>query len=151
MSAIKVRKQKEASNTPIIQFPKRWRNSQAFAQGILTSHDLIFIGSFFLCNLSSLSPPAASSNRRRKQLVVIAGQAKLWAKPNHAGEEREAKERAGAEATWQAPDSSPVVAFATLPSSSHMVILLWLVPHDALFTCVPGWPPPNLLLISICS
>lgn len=69
-------------------------------------------------------------------MVVIAGQAKQWAKPSHAGEERETKDRASVEATWQAPQ------FLTLPFSPHMLILLCLVPRDVLFTCVLGWPPP---------
>lgn len=78
-------------------------------------------------------------------MVVIAGQARMRAKPSHAGEERETKDRASAEATWQAPQ------FLTLPFSPHMLILLWLVPHDVLLTCVLGWPPPSLLLTSVCS
>lgn len=112
MSAIEVRKQKEASNAPIIPFPQRWRNSQAFAQGVLSSRDLIFTGSFFLCNLSSLSPPAASSTRRRKQMVVIAGQARIWAKPSHSGEEREkTKDGAVPRPHGKLPSSSPMDAF----------------------------------------
>lgn len=94
MSAMEVREQKEASNASIIPFHKRWRNSQAFAQGVLAPRDLIFTGSFFLCNLSSLSPPAALSTRRRKQMVAIAGQARLGTKPSQAGE-RKKRQRTG--------------------------------------------------------
>lgn len=132
MSAIEVRKQKEASNTPIIQFPKRWRNSQAFAQGILASHDLIFIGSFFLCNLSSLSPPAASSTRRRKQLVVIAGQAKLWAKLTMQGK-REKRRRGQV----QRPRGKLPILHPWSPSPPCLPLLTWSS-FSGLFPMMPS-------------
>lgn len=110
MSAVEVRKQKEASNAPIIPFAERSRSSQVFAPGILASHDLVFTGYFFLCSFSSLSPPAASPTRRRKQVVVIAGLARPWAKPSRPGETRRMLQRdgegqagPGGKATKQAP------------------------------------------------
>lgn len=72
----------------------------SIAQGILASHDLIFTGSFFFAT-SLLFPlqllPQSEGGANGSN--CWPSQARLWAKPSHAGDERETKDRAGMEAT----------------------------------------------------